>query len=125
VFRRIRKKVHAGVEFGKEPLEVAIDLLDSKPPRINPSNWRVVAGGKMRILVPARVICLACRARGTVGPYQCWCCEGRGVLTGEYPVTISYPADLQQEYMVRLPLDRIGIENFYLIVRFRPTEAIW
>ena len=61
----------------------------------------------------------------SVGPYQCWCCEGRGVLTGEYPVTVSYPADLQQEYMVRLPLDRIGIENFYLIVRFRPTEAIW
>jgi hypothetical protein len=44
--RRIRKKVHAGVEFGKEPLEVAIDLLDSKPPRIHPSNWRVVPRGK-------------------------------------------------------------------------------
>jgi len=38
---------------------------------------------------------------------------------------LSYPADLQQDYMVRLPLDRIGIENFYLIVRFRLTEAIW
>jgi hypothetical protein len=32
---------------------------------------------------------------------------------------------LQQDYIVRLPLDRFGIENFYLTVRFRPTEAIW
>jgi hypothetical protein len=46
LLRCIRKKVHAGVEFGKEPLEVAIDLLDSKPPRIHPSNWRVVPRGK-------------------------------------------------------------------------------
>ena len=89
------------------------------------SPQQAFVGGQMRILVPARVICPACRARGTVGPYQCWCCEGHGALTGEYPVTVSYPADLQQDYMVRLPLDRIGIENFYLIVRFRLTEAIW
>jgi hypothetical protein len=40
-------------------------------------------------------------------------------------VTVSYPAGLQQDYIVRLPLDRFGIENFYLTVRFRPTEAIW
>jgi hypothetical protein len=38
---------------------------------------------------------------------------------------VSYPAGLQQDYIVRLSLDRFGIENFYLTVRFRPTEAIW
>jgi hypothetical protein len=37
----------------------------------------------------------------------------------------DYPAGLQQDYIVRLPLDRFGIENFYLTVRFRPTEATW
>jgi len=82
-------------------------------------------GGQMRILVPARVICPACRGRGSVGPYECWRCEGNGALTYEYPVTVSYPAGLQQDYIVRLPLDRFGIENFYLTVRFRPTEATW
>ena len=37
----------------------------------------------------------------------------------EYPVMMSYAAALQQDYIVRLSLDRFGIENFYLTVRFR------
>ncbi len=82
-------------------------------------------GGQMRILVPARVTCPACGGRGSAGSYECWRCEGNGALTDECPVTVSYPAGLQQDYTVRLPLDRFGIENFYLTVRFRPTEAIW
>src|SRR5882672_7401262 len=64
------------------------------------SPQQAFVGGQMRILVPARVICPACRGRGSVGPYQCWCCEGHGALTVEYPVTVSYPAGLQQDYMV-------------------------
>ena len=82
-------------------------------------------GGQIRILVPARVTCPTCRGRGSVGSYECWRCEGNGALTDEYPVTVSYPAGLQQDYIMRLPLDRFGIENFYLTVRFRPTEATW
>jgi molecular chaperone DnaJ len=81
-------------------------------------------GGQMRILVPARVTCPTCRGRGSVGPYECWRCEGHGALMDEYPVAVSYPAGLQQDYIMRLPLDLFGIENFYLTVRFRPTEAI-
>jgi len=83
------------------------------------------AGGQIRIMVPARVICPACNGRGSAGPYQCWHCEGCGALTDEYPMMVSYPAGLQQDYIVRLSLDRFGIRNFYLTVRFRPTEAIW
>jgi DnaJ-class molecular chaperone len=82
------------------------------------------AGGAVRILVPARAICPACHGRGSVGPYECWRCEGHGALTGEYPVMVSYPAGLQDDYTVRLSLDRLGIENFYLIVRFRPTVTV-
>jgi molecular chaperone DnaJ len=89
------------------------------------SPQQAFVGGQMRILVPARVICPACRGRGSVESYQCWRCEGHGALTGEYPITVGYPAGLQRDYIVRLPLDRFGIENFYLTVRFRPSEAIW
>jgi hypothetical protein len=42
----------------------------------------------------------------------------------EYPVTVSYPAGLQQDYVVRLLIDDFGSENFYLTVRFRPGAAI-
>jgi hypothetical protein len=38
---------------------------------------------------------------------------------------VSYPAGLQQDYVVRLSLDRFGIENFYLTIRFGPSKAIW
>jgi hypothetical protein len=37
---------------------------------------------------------------------------------------VSYPAGLEQDYIVRLSLDRFGIENFYLTVWIRPSEAI-
>jgi molecular chaperone DnaJ len=59
------------------------------------SPRQAFVGGQIRILVPARVICPACRGRGSVGPYECWRCEGNGALTDEYPVTVSYPAGLR------------------------------
>ena len=41
----------------------------------------------------------------------------------EYPLLLSYPAGLARDYVVRVPLDEFGIHNFYLTVRFRPTDA--
>jgi molecular chaperone DnaJ len=81
-------------------------------------------GGRVRILVPVRVLCPSCHGRGYTGPYQCSRCEGDGALMDEYPLTISYPARLQQDYLVRLSLDDLGVE-FDLIVQFRPTQPIW
>ncbi len=89
------------------------------------SPQQAFAGGEVRILVPARLICPACRGHGSIGPYECSHCEGQGAVTSEYPVTVSYPAGLQRDYIVRLSLDRFGIQNFYLTVRLRPTEAFW
>lgn len=86
------------------------------------SAQQALAGGEVRILVPTRVLCSTCRGRGRAGPYECWRCEGRGALTGEYPVSVSYPAGLRQDYVVRLPLE-LGIRNFYLTLRFRRTET--
>lgn len=82
-------------------------------------------GGAVRLLVPARMVCRVCGGRGSVGPYKCLYCEGRGALTGEYPVTVNYPAGLQGDYIARIPLDHFGIHNFHLSVRFRPAEAPW
>lgn len=81
-------------------------------------------GGAVRLLVPARAACPACDGRGSVGPYECLHCEGHGVLGGEYPLTVNYPAGLQGDYIARIPLDRFGIHNFHLSVWFRRAEAI-
>ena len=101
------------------------ERLESLNVEVPLSPQQAFAGGEVRILVPARLICQACGGQGSAGPYECSHCEGHGAVTGEYPVTVGYPAGLQQDYIVRLPLDRFGIQNFYLTVRFRPTEALW
>ena len=101
------------------------ERLESLKVEVPLSPQQAFAGGEVRIMVPARLVCPACRGQGSIGPYECAHCEGQGAVTGEYPVRVSYPAGLEQDYIVRLPLDRFGIENFYLSVRFRPSEAIW
>jgi molecular chaperone DnaJ len=83
------------------------------------------SGGEVCIMVPARLVCPACRGRGGIGLYECPRCEGQGGVSGEYPMRVSYPAGLQGDYLVRLPLDRFGIQNFYLTVRFCPTVSMW
>ena len=77
------------------------------------------AGGRARILIPARAQCPACLGHGAVGLYQCWRCQGHGSITADYPLEVSYPAGVLNEYLAQVPLSRFGIENFYLTVRFR------
>jgi len=36
---------------------------------------------------------------------------------------VAYPAGLLDPYVVRLRLDRLGIQNTYLTVRFRVSAA--
>lgn len=84
---------------------------------LSPSQART--GGQVRVWVPARATCSTCGGRGAVGFYECWRCEGRGALTAEYPVDVPYPPGITDGYAVRLPLDRFGIENFFLTVLFR------
>jgi DnaJ-class molecular chaperone len=75
--------------------------------------------GRVRIWMPARARCPACRGRGDVGFYECWRCEGHGAVSTEYPVDVEYPPDVPDAYAVRVSLASFGIENFYLVVLFR------
>ena len=104
------------------PKEERLESLNVEVPL---STHQAFAGGEVRIMVPARLVCPACRGHGGIGPYQCSRCEGHGAVTGEYPVRVSYPAGLQGDYLVPISLDRFGIENFCLTILFRPTALIW
>jgi molecular chaperone DnaJ len=121
-FDEIFERLWSNFDLLTRPKEERLESLAVDVP-LSPEE--AFMGGAVRIMVPARAICPACHGRGSVGPYECWRCEGHGALTGEYPVMVSYPAGLQDDYTVRLSLDRLGIENFYLIVRFRPTATVW
>jgi molecular chaperone DnaJ len=101
------------------------ERLESLNVEIPLSPQQAFAGGEVRIMVPARLVCHACSGHGRIGPYECAYCEGHGEMTSEYPVTVSYPAGLEGDYIVRVPLERFGIQNFYLTIQFRPNAAVW
>jgi DnaJ-class molecular chaperone len=78
-------------------------------------------GGNARIMVPARAVCPTCRGQGGVGFYECLRCAGEGVISGEMPVSVSFPPGLTKDHAVMIPLDRFGIHNVHVTVLFRPT----
>jgi DnaJ-class molecular chaperone len=84
---------------------------------------QALKGGTARIMVPARAVCPTCRGYGGVGPYECTRCAGEGHISGEAPVSISFPPGLTQDHAVMIPLNRFGIRNLHMTVLFRPTDA--
>jgi molecular chaperone DnaJ len=76
-------------------------------------------GGQVRVWIPARATCRACGGLCSVGQYECWRCQGQGVLTTDFPLDLAYPSGLRDGCAVRIPLMRFGIENLYLTVLFR------
>jgi molecular chaperone DnaJ len=80
-------------------------------------------GGNAKIMVPAQAVCPTCRGYGGVGPYECTRCAGEGVISGEMPVSVSFPPGLTQDHAVMIPLDRFGIHNVHITVLFRQTGS--
>jgi len=78
-------------------------------------------GGNARIMAPAQAVCPACRGQGAVGFYECTRCAGEGIISGEMPVSVSFPPDLAKDHAVMIPLDRFGIRNVHITVLFRIT----
>jgi DnaJ-class molecular chaperone len=78
-------------------------------------------GGNARIMVPAQAVCPTCRGHGGIGYYECARCAGEGVISGEMPVSVSFPPGLTKDHAVMISLDRFGIRNVHITVLFRPT----
>ena len=81
-------------------------------------------GGQVHIAIPARIRCPNCSGAGGVGFYECWRCGGAGYMTGEYPVMVSYPAGIADSHITQLSLDRFGIRNLSLYIRFRISNLL-
>ncbi len=80
-------------------------------------------GGTARVMVPAQATCPTCRGFGEIGPYECTRCSGEGHISGEVPVSVSFPPGLTRDHTVMIPLRRFGIRNLHMTVLFRPTSA--
>ena len=81
-------------------------------------------GGNAKIMVPAQAVCPTCRGHGGVGFYECARCAGEGVISGEMPVSVSFPPGLAKDHAVMIPLDRFGVPNTHITVLFRPTDTV-
>jgi DnaJ-class molecular chaperone len=82
---------------------------------------QALRGGNARVMVPAQAVCPTCRGHGGVGFYECLRCAGEGAISGEIPVSVSFPPGLTRDHAVMIPLDRFGIPNTHITVLFRPT----
>ena len=78
-------------------------------------------GGNARVMVPARAVCPVCHGHGGIGFYECYRCAGEGAISGEMPVSISFPPGFSQDHAVVISLERFGIRNLQLTVLFRVT----
>ena len=74
-------------------------------------------------MVPARALCPTCHGYGGMGLYECSRCAGEGAISGEVPVSVSFPAGLMQDHAVVISLERFGIMNLQLTVVFRLTSV--
>lgn len=80
-------------------------------------------GGRATIMVPSRLVCPTCGGYGEIGFYACHRCAGEGVVSGEVPISVTFPPGLLKDHSVVIPLDRFGIRNLYFTVLFRPMEV--
>jgi molecular chaperone DnaJ len=112
-------RIRSNFTLRTRPKEETVQTL---PAVVQVTPEQAFRGGTVRIGVPAQVRCPTCWGRGGVGPYECWRCSGAGVETGEVPLLIHFPAQIPDNYAVQIALDRYGIHNLHLIVRFRVTE---
>jgi DnaJ-class molecular chaperone len=104
------------------------DLSTSKSGRVQNLTLEVILtpeqarqGGNAKIMVPAQAICPTCHGHGGVGFYECLRCAGEGAISGEMPVSVSFPPGLSKDHAVMIPLDRFGIPNTHITILFRPT----
>jgi molecular chaperone DnaJ len=86
------------------------------------TSEEAVRGGNARIMVPAHAVCPVCHGFGDVGFHECPRCAGEGAISGEMPISISFPAGLMRDHALVIPLERFGIKNLRLTVLFRLTD---
>jgi molecular chaperone DnaJ/curved DNA-binding protein len=76
-------------------------------------------GGLITIGVPVFVNCPFCQGSGHDWPYRCEYCWGEGLVESERPVRVQIPPWVADGTVIEIPLQGLGIHNFYLRVILR------
>jgi len=86
------------------------------------NRGQVKFGGSLQLLIPVRVPCPVCHGAGFMGIWECSTCASYGTIDTEIPLIVSYPAGIQNTFIKRIPLNRFGIDKFYITVYIRVSD---
>jgi DnaJ-class molecular chaperone len=76
-------------------------------------------GGRLRLSIPTRVKCRACRGHGRRGSYGCRHCSATGFTMEEQSLLIAVPAGIADGDTGKVALDEFGYPNTLLMLHFR------
>jgi DnaJ-class molecular chaperone len=75
-------------------------------------------GGRLRVGIPVRVLCPACRGQGGTYFFACQHCQGQGYAVDEHPVELVFPGGLAEGDQGQVLLRRSGMPDLVLVLRF-------
>jgi DnaJ-class molecular chaperone len=85
-------------------------------------------GGDVHLLIPVTAPCPVCqrqggrRMRSVQRGYRCQACHGAGTVTQEHPVSVPFPAGVQDNTTLFASLDPLGVEGTRLALHFTVTQ---
>lgn len=82
------------------------------------SSIQAERGGNVHLKIPLQLRCPSCYRYSGLG-YTCWRCNGAGILQGEKPVLISYPAGIMDNHTMKLAISDFGEQPLYLKAIFK------
>ena len=75
-------------------------------------------GGNVRVDLPIPLHCSSCHRYSEHG-FVCRRCNGTGILRGEKPILIRFPAGIQDNHVIKISLHPHDIRKIYLNVIFK------
>ena len=80
-------------------------------------------GGRMEIVLPARILCTTCGGHGNIGLDRCYQCMGSGDMIQDVPVLVQFPPNISDGSQRIISLWRLGIHDVYITILFRISRA--
>ncbi|HYX92543.1 MAG TPA: hypothetical protein VE782_13355, partial [Myxococcaceae bacterium] len=95
-----------------DPLELELLLSPNEAAR----------GGSLALGIPVFYPCRVCHGSGSVGPYRCGGCDGRGMIEEQQDVHVRFPPMVRDGTVFQIPLRGLGLHNMYLQMLVRVGE---
>jgi molecular chaperone DnaJ len=98
----------------------------TKAERIEDLNIEVILtpmeaarGGVAPIEVPVFRTCWSCHGTGREWLFPCMVCAGHGMIEEHETVSVRIPPMIRDRSVIELPIEGLGIHNFYLRLHIR------